>query len=112
MMSVLVEFGVAVVAVGLIWAVVQLVLRLHRGHGRRAAARERAKVRCEAEGIVAAAEARAAEIVEDAERARQEVLARARTDAEGTRRELSTFIHDLLDDVRDAEPEHSSAAAG
>jgi F0F1-type ATP synthase membrane subunit b/b' len=112
MMSVLVEFGVAVVAVGLIWAVVLLVLRFHRAHGRRAAARERAKARSEANRIVAAAEARAAEIVEDAERARQELLARARKDAEGTRRELSTFIHDLLDDVRNAEPERSNAAAG
>ena len=130
--------GLAVAAVALVWGIALLVVRFRRDHRRRVAARRRvelrrvnsqpevepdpratavirdaeralAEARREADAIVAAAEARADQIAADAEDARQALLAGALGEAVETRRELSTLLHDLLAEVRRAEPERSDA---
>jgi FtsZ-interacting cell division protein ZipA len=137
-MTALVGLGIAVAAVALVWGIALLFVRLWRERRRRVAARRRvelrrlnsqpedapdpratavirdaeralAEARREAEAIVAAAEARADQIAADAEDARQALLASALGEAVETRRELSTLLHDLLAEVRRAEPERSDA---
>jgi F0F1-type ATP synthase membrane subunit b/b' len=137
-MPALVGLGIAVAAVALVWGIALLLVRFRREHRRRVAARRRvelrrlnsqsedepdpratavirdaeralAEARREAEAIVAAAETRADQIAAEAEDAREALLARALGEAVETRRELSTLLHDLLAEVRRAEPERSDA---
>ena len=111
-MPALVGLGAALVLIALVWSMALLVVRLRRSKRRRFAAERRAEQRRLTSELGEERDPRATAVIRDAERAladaRREadaivaaaVLARASSEADETRRDLTTLLHDLLADVR------------